>query len=422
MDRKKVWIFHPDSSDPSMGGLQRPYNLAKYLNEEYEITVFASSQFRQAKSNLIQDDKLFKYIEGEVPFYYVKSHSYEKNDKNRILNWISYYKNVKKLSKLLIRKKGKPDIIMGSSPHPLAMLAAVKIGKKHKIPIINEIRDYWPEVFFLGGRIKEKSAIGKILLSGEKYIYDNSDSLIFLKEGDYKYILDRKWDKGQGGKIDLNDCYYINNGVDLDQYNKNIKKNIIEDEDLESSMFNVIYVGGLRKVNNLDKVLDAAKLITDKKVQFLIYGNGDHQKFLENRIKKENINNVKLKGHVDNKYIPYTLSKSDINLLNYSQNNYNWSRGNSSNKLFEYMASGKPIISTVKMGYSIIEKYNCGIELESEDPKELITAIEYFKNLPEEEIKKIGINGKNGAKDFDYQNLSNKFSKVIENTIGGEND
>lgn len=72
------------------------------------------------------------------------------------MNWITYYLNVKKLSKKLIKKYGKPDIIIGSSPHPLAMLAAVNVGKKFKIPVISEVRDFWPEVFFLGGRLKKK--------------------------------------------------------------------------------------------------------------------------------------------------------------------------------------------------------------------------------------------------------------------------
>ena len=76
---------------------------------------------------------------------------------------------------------------------------------------------------------------------------------------------------------------------------------------------------------------------------------------LEKRIAEEGLTNIKMKGFVNKQFIPYILSKSSVNILNYSNTQYNWSRGNSSNKLFEYMASGKPIISTVKMGYSIIE-------------------------------------------------------------------
>ena len=41
------------------------------------------------------------------------------------------------------------------------------------------------------------------------------------------------------------------------------------------------------------------------------------------------------------------------------------------------MASGKPIISTVRMGYSPIEKYQCGLSLE--DTPECLA--KHFKNL-----------------------------------------
>ena len=100
--------------------------------------------------------------------------------------------------------------------------------------------------------------------------------------------------------------------------------------------------------------------------------------------------------------------------MNYSQAKYNWSRGNSSNKLFEYMASGKPIISTVHMGYSIIKKYNCGIELEEDTPIALANEIIRFHDMTQEERNEIGNNASEGAKDFDFNVLTEKLIKVIE--------
>lgn len=58
------------------------------------------------------------------------------------------------------------------------------------------------------------------------------------------------------------------------------------------------------------------------------------------------------------------------------------------------MASGKPIISTVKMGYSIIDKYNCGLELENSTPEELARAILKIREMPMEEFKKLEDNAK----------------------------
>jgi glycosyltransferase involved in cell wall biosynthesis len=78
------------------------------------------------------------------------------------------------------------------------------------------------------------------------------------------------------------------------------------------------------------------------------------------------------------------------------------------------MASGKPIISTVKMGYSIIDKYQCGFSLEKDTPQELANAILRIRNIPKEEYEKLGINSKKGAKDFDYKILTQKLVDVID--------
>src|SRR5690625_3388040 len=124
-----------------------------------------------------------------------------------------------------------------------------------------------------------------------------------------------------------------------------------------------------------------------------------------------------MKGFVDKQFIPNILSKSSVNILNYSQNQYNWTRGNSSNKLFEYMASGKPVISTVKMGYSIIEKYECGIEIDNASGKDLANAILDIKTMSYEKYKEFGRNAKAGVADFDVKVLTNKLIEVIEEVM-----
>ena len=256
------------------------------------------------------------------------------------------------------------------------MVAGIRIAKKLDIPCVCEVRDFGLK--FLWGQIKE-GFIGKLLVKGEHWIYKNSDAIIFLKEGDFTYITDNKWDISQGGDINLEKCYYINNGVDINDFNKKMNSNILADEDLNSGKFNVVYTGAIRPVNNVGNILDTAKLLKyNKEIQFLVYGEGNQSGILKQRVIDENLTNVKMKGFVDKKYIPYVLSKSSVNILNYSQSKYNWSRGNSSNKLFEYMASGKPIISTVRMGYSPIEKYQCGLSLEEDTPECLAKT---FKNL-----------------------------------------
>lgn len=410
-----IWYFHHYATPSQIAGLHRPFEFGKYfLKEGHTLTVFSSSYLHYVDENLISDGQAFleKEYDG-IKTVFVKTSGYQSSGVKRIINMVQFAQRIFSVARKYEKANGKPDVIIASSPHPLVMLAGLKIAKKYKIPCVCEIRDFWPEVFFTGGRLKEKSLFGKFLLSQERKIYERADILLFLKEGDHTYITDRKWDTEQGGKIDMAKCRYINNGVDLEKFRNNVQEYQKDASDLATDKFTVTYCGAIRPVNNVDLLLDAAKQLKDD-VQILIYGTGNCVDELQSRIDKENISTVKLKGYVENKYVPFILSKSSVNILNYSAKQYNWSRGNSSNKLFEYLASGKPVISTVKMGYDILEKYDCGISTEECSGEKIAKAIQEIKNLTQTEYDGMCKNAEYAATQFDIANLSIQYIELLQ--------
>ena len=413
----RFWIFNHYATTPLTGPLLRHYYFAEYLKERnIETTVFAANELHQTGGCVDTHGKPYLRTEEEgVPFVFVKTSKYEGNGISRVKNMVSFFLGLLKISKGYAKQYGKPDVIMGSSAHPLTSIAGILIARRFRVPAIVEVRDLWPEAIFSFGKVKMNSLVGRLLSAGEKWMYVHADAIVFTKEGDVDHIKEMGWDKDHGGKIDLAKCHYINNGVNLKDYYASIEKDILKDPDLEDDSFKVVYTGTVRPVNNVGNLLDTAKLLKDKKdIKFLIFGGGSELEKLEKRVQDEHIDNVIFKGFVEKKYIPYILSRSSVNVLNYSQANYNWSRGNSSNKLFEYMASGKPIISTVKMGYCILDKYQCGLSLEECTAKALAEQILKIHDMPEEAYAQMAENAKNGAKDFDFPVLTRKLYQVIK--------
>jgi glycosyltransferase involved in cell wall biosynthesis len=387
------------------------------IKRGYSASVFCANTYHSENKIIDTGNKKFIVRQADkTPFVFVKTIPAIGNGLARIANMLIFYINIFSVSKSYAKLTGKPDVIVASSVHPLTMVAGIKIARKFKIPCICEVRDLWPEAIFAFGKAKENSVLGRLLIAGEHWIYKNADALIFTKEGDIDYIKEKKWNIENGGDINLNKCHYINNGIDYDVYMRSIEENILADEDLSDEKFNVIYTGTIRPVNNVENILDAAVLLKEYiDIQFLIYGEGSQREMLMKRANDEGLTNVKFKGFIKRKYIPYILSKSSINILNYSQSQYNWARGNSSNKLFEYMASGKPIISTVKMGYSIIDRYECGIELENSTPEDLANTILKIRNMPKDQYRALGQRAMEGSKDFDFKVLTDKLVSVINN-------
>lgn len=420
----KVWLINHYATVMFRDKAGRHYWFAQKLRERgYDVAVFCSNTLLNGDRFLStgKNELTVKETDG-IPFVFVKTVPSQGNGIKRVLNMGLFYKNLFPATKTYAKEHGKPDVIIASSVHPLTMVAGIQIARKMEIPCICEVRDLWPEAIFSFGKATEKSLIGRTLIRGEHWIYKRANALIFTKEGDTDYLKERRWTTAQGGDVDLEKCHYINNGVDIAACEERGRTKQLDDPDLnDKSKFNVTYVGTIRPVNNVGNLLDAAKILKTKvgydDVQFLIYGDGSQLAELRERAEKENLDNVKLKGFVNRQYVPHILSKSSVNMLNYAQNQYNWTRGNSSNKLFEYMASGKPIISTVHMGYSIIKKYECGVELNEDTPEALAEQITRFHDMKQEERDQIGKNARKGANDFDFSVLTEKLIEVIKSVV-----
>lgn len=414
----KIWMMNHYATQMLLDKAGRHYWFANELiKRNYDVTVFCASTYLKNQNKIdTQGEHYLLVKQDKVPFVIIDVPSSTGNGLKRVLNMTSFALNLYKVASRIIKKIGKPDIILASSVHPLTMVSGILISRKLKVPCICEIRDLWPEAIFSFGKISERSLLGRILTGGEHWIYKNADALIFTKEGDTDYLKEKGWTVDQGGDIDLEKCFYINNGVNLEDFDFNLLNNKIEDDDLNNdNYFNVTYAGIIRPINDIDNILDCAKIIQEKNdnIKFIIYGEGSELHRLKKRIVDEQIENVKFKGNVEKKYIPYILSKSSVNLLNYGQTKYNWTRGNSSNKLFEYMASRKPIISTVKMGYSLIKKYKCGIELEECTPDSLARAILEIYYLSEDDFEAYSNNARKASLDFDFKILTAELEKVI---------
>ena len=122
------------------------------------------------------------------------------------------------------------------------------------------------------------------------------------------------------------------------------------------------------------------------------------------------------KGYVDKKFIPYIVSKASLNVLTY-KNAKAWKYGGSQNKVFDYMNAGKPILTNIKMGRSVLEECGCGIEVDTDDVEKFANAIIEVHDLSQEIRLDMGKKGKEKAKEFDFNVLTDKLEQVIDYAI-----
>lgn len=417
---KNIWYFHQYATTPNYNGHLRPYLFAKNC-KNIKITVFASSFLYFTGDNLIKNHNSFllENVDG-VDFVFLKTRNVKKKIFSRINGMFDFSKSLTRNYKKLIRLKivNRPDAIICSSPDLLVLSTGEKIAKKLKVPCICEVRDLWPENLFNDiSFLKEKSILGKCLTNFEHKIYKKSDAIVFTKEGDINYLKEKQWLVSCNGDVDDKKCFYINNGVDFEKYNRDLNNSKFT---CSTSKKIITYAGAISGTNNVLNIVECARLMkSNQDVVFHIYGFGGEVSKMLSLMKKYDLDNIFYFGRLERCDMPKMLSYSFANLLNYG-NNYNWTRGNSSNKLFEYMASGRPVISSAKMNYSPLNKYLCGIEASENTPEGLRDAINYLLSLSPLDYSKMCSNAKKGAKEFDYVLLSSRLENVVNYVIKGD--
>ena len=175
----------------------------------------------------------------------------------------------------------------------------------------------------------------------------------------------------------------------------------------------MVYAGSIRRVNNLGLILETAKKLTNTKIRFLIWGDGDEREALEQRVRDEGIPNVVFKGRVEKKYIPSIVSQADLNLVHWEH--FDLLRfGVSYNKLFEYLAAGRPIFCTVQPGYSIVEGNHCGYDTSGLTPEDFASGIRRIYEMSDRERSTMGDNARKAAQQYDFRILTNKLIEMIE--------
>ena len=402
----KIWLINHYAVPPQYYPLARQTYFAKYLMAMgHEVTIFAASTVHNSDKNLITDGAPWREetVNG-VHYVYIKCLDYQGSGLKRVYNICEFAWKLPGVCK----KFPRPDAIVATSMPPTSCAMGVHLGRKWGCKTVAEIADLWPESIVAYGIAGPKNPAVIALRWLEKWIYKKSDAVVFTMEGAYDYILEQGWEKD----IPRSKVFHINNGVNLEDFEVQCVENRLEDPDLlEEGIFKVVYAGSIRRANGLSELVACAELLQDHSdIRFLVYGAGDDLEQLREQVAAKKLCNILFK-----KNVPFVLAQSSVNLLNYNiQTAHVYKYGSSQNKLFEYMASGKPILSNIAIAYSVVERYQCGISRDITTAQAYADAILELYRMNQDEYARMCENSKQGARDYDFRKLTEKLIRVIE--------
>lgn len=405
-----ILLINHYAGSPEMGMEFRPYYLAReWVKMGHHVRIIAGDfSHLRIKNHKAEKDFQKEKIDG-IDYYWLRTGYYQGNG---VMRAFTMFRFVGKLWRNTgrIAEKWKPDVVITSSTYPLDTYAGQRIAKKAKAKLIHEVHDMWPATLYELGGMSRYNPFVILMQAAENSAYCHSGKIVSLLPKAKEYMIKH------GMKPDKFE--YIPNGVVEEEWENaeplpdEHRKFFLEEKN--AGKFIVGYFGGHALSNALDILLDTAKCIDDTDVIFALVGDGVEKNRLIQRKKTENINNVFFLPPIRKKSIPELVKMFDCVYAG-SQPSPLYRFGICLNKIYDSMMGGKPIICAITTSYSPVSEYQCGYLADSGDIAEICSSIQKLKKMDCGSREKLGINGKNAAKQFfTYRQLALKFNLLFE--------
>lgn len=353
-----LWINH-FAVVPAMGGGTRHIEIGRELARRGWQVMLVASDFHihqrtyQRRASAADRSAHHESVDG-VDVAWLWALPYTRNDLRRVGNWLTFARSVLALD----LSASPPRVVVGSSPHLFAALAAWVVAKRQGVPFILEVRDLWPESLAVAGRRPGLGYAAFWLLA--RFLYGMADRIIVLAEGVESYLAERG--------IPAEKLVFIPNGVDTTTFGTSTAP--------PRNSLTLVYAGAHGPANGLDAVLDAADSLRDEpRVAFTLLGDGPAKPALQQEAMRRNLRNVEFIDSIPKSQMPAFLSGCDAGLMVLKDVPV-FAFGVSPNKLFDYWAAALPVVCNVPGEVAmLVRRAGGGIQTRDSSGRALADAI-----------------------------------------------
>lgn len=368
----------------------RPYYLARAwiaLGHRVRIVAAAHSHVRRENPCLNKRSRLDQQIDG-IEYTWLNVPRYTGNGRARIQNMLSFLFRLHYFSTALARSF-RPDVVIASSTYPLDIWPAYRIARHAGARLLFELHDLWPlSPIELGGYSRWHPFI-LVLQAAENFACRNCDAIVSMLPNVRGHLEEHG--------MAPHKLHIIPNGTDAAEWREApapLSESVANKfSELHRAGFLVVgFAGAHGLANALDTLLDAAHLLSEVPVRFVLVGSGPEKSRLKARVRAERLNNVIFIDAVAKKEIPSLLRAFDVAYIGLQRQPL-FRFGISPNKLIDYMMAGRPVLQAIEAGNDPVGEARCGLTVAAEDPEAVAAGIRTLLAMPQAQREAMGRNG-----------------------------
>lgn len=397
-----IWIINHYAVPPDEPGGTRHYSLARGLiRHGHQVTILAADLNHWTGKKEADGESRAK---GEVPFVRITSPSYQGNGPARFFNMLAFAQRVQ--SSDVVKGISRPDVILASSPHLFAAGAGYRMARKFRVPFVLEIRDLWPQSLIDVGKISPQHPVVLWMKGLENFLYRRASLIITLLPGVPDYLIKQK--------VPPQKIIWLPNGVDLEMLPPlSLPEN--------KEYLTVMYAGAHGTANHLEVILQAASILKQQgwedRICFRFIGDGPLKGFLEAQAREMDLHSFRFEDAVPKSEVYSRLKEADLFVVSMLRSPlYRW--GISLNKIYDYLAMGRPIILAAEACNNPVLESGAGITVPPDNPEAMANAIRTIALLSAQERAEMGMRGRKFAEEYhDFQRLAEDLENVLKRVV-----
>ena len=410
-----ILIINHYAGSPAHGMEFRPYYLAReWVRLGHNVRIVAADfshvRNKQPKCQGVMRKSWIDTIDS-IHYQWIATPPYKGNGFPRVRNIAAFLGRVFLESNRII-KEFRPDVVIASSTYPMDIWMARRLAKLSNAKLVFEVHDLWPLSPIEIGGMSPSHPFIRLCQAAENTAYRDADLVVSMLPNVDGHVVE----KG----LPLDRLAIVPNGIALDDWEEDASASVRDDIQTAidaahaAGCLVVAYTGSHGLPNALDTLLDAASLLRNEKLTFILVGDGHERMRLHARCLDESLGHVQMFAPVPKAQMATLLGSVDMAYLGAPKHPI-YRFGVSPNKMIDYMMARVPILYAIEAGNDPVAEAGCGMTVPSENPLALANSIRELASLSPSRRKDLGEKGRQYALvHHTYDVLASKFLKAVE--------
>ena len=374
------------AGSPALGMEYRPYYLAReWVRGGYQVQMLAAD-FSHVRARQPQAGD--ETIDG-IAYRWYATPLYLGNGLGRVKNIGAFLRAVWADTPRLVREF-KPDVVIASSTYPMDIWVARRIARRAGAKLVFEVHDLWPLSPIELSGMSPNHPFALLCGAAEKAAYRDADVVVSMLPKVHEHMASRG--------LDLDKLHIVPNGITPDEWQGEpppLRGDVAQALASARGAGRMVvgYAGSMGLPNALDTLLDAAAMMRDAALQFVLIGGGHEHARLAQRVASEGLANVCFLPPIPKAQIPSFLAAVDIAYIG-------WQRmpiyrfGIAPNQLMDYMRAGCAVLHSVEAGNDPVAEAGAGLTVAPESAAAVADGLMRLAALPQAERRAMGERGR----------------------------